>query len=222
MKIKIISLISLMGLIGFIGRAQQAPDFMLTWKANSFAPAGYHGKTLPTQGTLIEMSLELIDGGRLASLSPHQIRWYVNDKLQRSGLGVKIFTFTAAASPGNDQNVRAVIMNYRGRDLEKTIAIPVVNPEAVIEAPYPDLLIQSGANAFKAVPYFFNIANINQLTFRWSANNKTSEGLQENPEILNLNVEGGRIGDVVNIMVVVKNTLNELEFASQSLNVSVK
>lgn len=209
-------------LIFNLGQGQAAPEFMVTWKAQSYVPSTYRGKILPTRGSPINVSFELIDNGKLANLSRNTIRWYLDEKLQTSGAGIKNFVFNASALAGQSQSIKIIVVNYKGAALEKTLTIPVVQPEVVIDAPYPNLKISPGTNNFKALPFFFNVTDLSRLIFSWSVNNKTAEPTSQEPELLKLTIEGGRPGSAINLKAVVRNLLNELEFASQSINLLVK
>lgn len=201
-------------IMGFYSaQAQVKPEFMVNWKTNNYAPANYQGKKLPTRNTKVDLSFELVDGGRLASLASNQVRWFVGNKLQKSGLGLKNFSFVVSPIAGDSESISIVVMNYRGADLRKVMEIPVVNPEVVIISPSP--------TNFHALPYFFNINSINQLDFKWLVNNieAKGEGIVTRPDILNLNFGSGAIGKV-NLNLLVRNLLDPLEAAVKSILVA--
>ena len=197
-------------LVPNLGSAQIAPEFMITWKSNSYVPASYAGKIMPTRNTPINISLELKEDGKLANLSKNEVRWFVNNKLKQSGVGLKNFTFAPELTANQPQIIRIAIINYRGTDLTKTIAIPLANPEVVVTS--------IGANVFKAFSYFFNIDKINDLKWEWSANNIKATGTAQEPDVLTLDIQGGRLGDTVDLkLTVIQDILNSLETASYSI-----
>lgn len=187
-----------------VANSQVAPEFLVSWKTDSYVPPGYIGKALPTRNSRVDIALELIDNGRLVNLSQNEIRWFVNNKLQKSGMGIKNFTMlqpTINVAP----EIRISVINYRGINLDKTITIPLANPDVAI--------ISVEGFTFRALPYFFNIKTANELKYTWSVNDFKTEGEVNNPDILTLDVRGGQIGNTLNLKLLVKNLANPLEQA---------
>ncbi len=207
-------------------RAQISPQFLVSWQTQSYAPGWYTGKIFPTQGSSVEISFELIDSGKIVDLSATKVRWYVNDKLvqnEQNGLGLKYLKTIVPNYAGQEMEIRITIVDYKGQVLNNTIRIPVVKPEVVIDAPYPGNKVSFGSNFFEAIPFFFNIKNLGNLSFEWTFNNKKSEQPAEDPQIFNLNISSQiASGSVGNILVTVKNFLKELEFASKNLQITIK
>ncbi len=230
-KIGFISLISLIGFMSQIGHAQIAaqtiPQFLVSWQADSYAPAWYQGKIFPTKDSQVDVSFELVDNGKPADLSKTAIRWYINDKLvknEKDGLGIKYLKFIAADYPGQKTEIRISIPSYKNfGPLDKIISIPIVKPEAVINAVYPKGEIIAGQSVFEAIPFFFSAKNLNQIFYRWFVDNKEVSDLGENFNILDLNIplEAPK-GTVINIKTTIKNLFKELEFASESIRVSIR
>ncbi len=185
--------------------AQNLPEFMLTWKAGDYAPADYRGKVLPSDGSRIDVAFELIDGGRFASLGATTINWRVNGDPYKTGLGVKIISFAADATKGDQ--VVTVSFTYRGVALEKTVTIPVVKPEVVVTG---------GVPIFRALPYFFNFTSLDQAKFSWTVNGAETEASDKNPDVAALGNLAS--GVTVNLEATVQNLLKPLEIAKGSLN----
>lgn len=189
--------------------AQQAPELMVTWKADNYVPSDYQGKALPSSGTGIEMAVELIDGGKLADLSRYEIRWSVNKKLKQSGVGLKNFSFITDRFQGAP-SVAVTVVNYRGGDLQKNITIPLVSPEAAIDG---------RQGVFEALPYFFNVRRIAELDFQWSANDQeTSGAIVESPNILNLSTANVPSETVIDLSVTVRNIRKPTEISTESFS----
>ena len=159
-------------------RGQQAPIFLVSWKANSYAPADYQGKILLSPTSSAEIAFELIDGGKIANLNNKEVRWFINNKLIASGLGLKTTTYTPSQPGRKDLRVQIQVLNYNGQDLEKIMILPVINPEIVIQP--------IGSNVFAGKPYFFNINSLSDLSFEWSVNGKKTNDLPDNPQFLSL------------------------------------
>lgn len=196
----------------FTGNAQALPEFMLTWKANNYAPASYQGKVLPANGTKVDVAMELIDNGKLANLSGTEVRWFVNRKLSAFGSGLKNFSFTADRFRG-DQVVEVTLVDYKGQGLTKRIVIPVVSPEVAIDG---------GPNIFRALLYFFNVQNLSQIKITWSASGNEASGLVENPDILNLDTTGVPSETEINLQLTVQNLLKPIETATKSVTFLTK
>ncbi|MEK7635899.1 MAG: hypothetical protein AAB405_02295 [Patescibacteria group bacterium] len=234
-QIGFISLISLIGFVGQIGYAQISPQFMVSWQADSTAPAWYSGKIFPTKDSPVEISFELIDsssasltaGGKIVDLSKTTIRWYINDKLVKNesdGLGIKYLKFITADYPGQDTEIRISIPNYKNfGPLDKIIAIPIVKPQTIIIAPYSDRKITAGKSVFEAIPFFFSAKDLSNITYKWFVDNRVVSDIGDNQRILDFNIpQEVPKGTVVNIKATIKNLLKDLEFSSGNLNVEIK
>jgi len=226
-SILIISIFYFLFSIFCVADAQASPQFLVSWRAQNYAPSWYPGKILPANKTPIEISFELIDNGKLADLSKTKVRWYINDNLiknENDGLGIKKIKFNIPDYAGNETEVRIIVVDYLGGEqIDKIIAIPTVSPETVIEAPYLNGEIGVGTSNFRALPFFFNITNLNNLSVEWSANEQKSEGFFDNPWLLNLNIDSKTpLGTEIRLSALVKNPSKELEFASKNINLVIK
>lgn len=197
-------------LLSTLATAQTAPELMVTWKSNNYAPANFQGKILPIDGSKIDMALELIDSGKIANLSGSEIHWLVNGEDLKSGVGLKNISFTADGFRGN-QTIDITVKNYGGGDLEKIVTIPLARPEVVIGG---------GGNMFEALLYFFNVTDVDQIRINWSANGQRATGLVKDPTKINLDLSQLPAGSEVSLKVEAQNTLKPLEIASQSIQVN--
>lgn len=155
----VIGLISLIGLIGPIGAHAATPVLIVTWKARSYVPLSYLGKALPVGGTPLEVAAALFEGGRAVSLASTEVRWYRENTLVARGKGRTNFSFLTPRTGEDMVRLRVNIPNYQGAALDQFIDIPLVQPEAVIDA----------AALPKLTPlfYFFSIVNPSSLTTSW-------------------------------------------------------
>jgi len=204
-----------------------SPQFLVSWQAEGYVPNWYRGKILPTNGTPVAISFELIDNGKIADLSKTKVRWYVNDNLvknEENGLGIKALEINIPDYPGQETEIRISVVDYKGGEtLDRIIKIPVVGPEVVIDSPYPDKKISPGLSIFQATPFFFNVKDLNSLSIEWSANEQKPKEFSVNPWLLNLNIgpETPK-GTEIKLSVLVKNVLKELEFAIKSIQLQIK
>lgn len=204
--------------------AQTAPEFIVSWKAGSFAPSDYLGKIFPTKNTSVEIGFDLIDENKFVNLSNYTIYWFLDGKLIKKGKGLKGIDFKTTQL-NNDHLVRITVVNYKGNDLDKTVVVPVVSPEVVINLPYPNNeAIKAGQTIFRAFVYFFNVSKLTDLSFDWSVDNqKISKGKAVRPDILKLEINANNLpSPALNLSVAVKNISENFEMASNSKNLKIK
>lgn len=192
-------------LVFSLASAQTPPKFLITWRASNYAPSDFAGKILPVPKSAVAVSLELIDGSRIADIASNEIRWFVNNELRHSGRGVKNFSFVLDDFDRDDQLVRVDIINYKNSDLSETITVPIGQPEVSVK--------KIGGDLFTALPYFFNVNRPEQLTYLWRANNQTPFGTPSNPWLLSLDASPLPKGATLNVSVEVTNPIDELERA---------
>ncbi len=207
--------------------AQTSIQFLTSWQAQNYAPSWYRGKIFATRGVPVEINFELIDKGKIVDLSKTIVRWYVNDKLvanEDNGLGLKILKIIVPDYAGRETNIRIAIIDYLGGDtLYKNIAIPIVAPEAVIDAPYADRKIGFGQSVFTATPFFFNVKSLDNLSIDWFTPEQNAGGQSGNSWSLNLNIEPATpSGSIINLSVTVRSVLTDLESAAKNIQLQIK
>lgn len=199
--------------------AQSVPELLVSWKANNSVPPNFVGKVLPINGTRIDLGMDLLENNRLIDLSNYTIRWFVNDQLKQSGRGLRSISFVADAL-GGDDSVRVVVVGYRGSNVSKNITIPIIDPELVIDAPFPGNLIIAGTNQIKALLYFFNISGLDQISFNWTANGAATAENASN--ILELDTRGLPSRTTVGIEAQAQNIRQTLERASAEISLKIR
>lgn len=202
--------------------AQNPPEIIITWQAQNYAPPGFEGKVLPIRGTNVSAAIMLIEGGKIINLSQNEIRWFVNRGLENSGIGLAEINFKLSNIAPDSISLKAEIRDYKGENLEKSIVVPLGKPELVITGYGPAKLIEAGKNTLNTLVYFFNINNLNQLLFGWSANSEKTKGESNEPDKLELDVSGAPSGATVDLNVTARNKLNELEFAEDKIELEIK
>lgn len=231
-KIKITLLFSIFfilfsAFLVFFSNAQAAsvPQFLVSWQASSYVPDWYRGKVFPSAGSKVSVGFDLVNNGKIVDLSKTAIRWYVNDNLivnENNGLGIKNFTFiNNDVYGGNEIDIRITLPNYNGGILDKTVAIPVKQPEVVVDAPYFGNKVSQGKNTLYAWPFFFNIKNIADLIYNWSVNGRGAT--DANSPFLNLNVDLSTApGSILNLNAGIENSTNQIESANKTIQLEVK
>jgi hypothetical protein len=166
-----------------IARVQAAgPQFLITWKTTgSYIPAAYPGKALPTYGSQVRASLMLVSGGKVVNVSGQIIYWYLNGTLLGGGVGAQTISFPPLGNPPNAMTLEADLPNYNGSYLIQTINVPMVEPLAVINSPYPQGQFSQNPVTVTALPYFFTSPSPDTLSYSWSVNNQIGSN-SENPE----------------------------------------
>ncbi len=194
------------------------PEFLITWRAQSYVPPYYTGKALPSAGSSLVAALELVENGRLIDLSQETITWQLDRELIGNGIGLQTVTFQAKDLGGGAHNLRARINNFRDQSIIvlKTIEIPVADPEAVIENRFPGATFGGSRVRVTGYPYFFNIQNPTELSYSWNVNGQKPATL-ENPSVLDVNIDGTSGQQSLEVKLTIKNPQNILESASRLL-----
>ena len=207
----------------FQASAQTSAEFLVSWQAKNYTPSEFKGKALPSRGSQVNASFELIQDGKLVNLSKTEVRWFLNKKLEKSGLGLKTISFFIPRAATGGQFLKISLPAYKGAKLEQSVFIPLAEPEIVIDAPYPDGRITAGNNIFTLLPYFFNnIITPQQLSVRWEANNLPAVAESESPHVLNLDASLGKSGEQIRLTVAAVNSLDDLEFANTTLKLEIQ
>lgn len=187
--------------------AASSPTFLISWKTTgSYIPSFYIGKALPTYGSQITASLELVSPqGKILNLSGQTIYWYVNDTLVGGGPGVQSVTFPPVGDAPNTMNLRVTLPNYNGSYLIHAVNVPMVMPEAVIYAPYPNGQFVQNPVGVQALPYFFNVTDPSGLSYSWSVNGQSGQNT-ENPEVADISIpQGTQSGTSIAASLTVEN-----------------
>lgn len=198
--------------------AQAAEPFIfLTWRADSSAPADFRGKILPTAYTRISAGVEVISNGKIADLSRATVSWYLDNNLLASGSGLRQITFNAPEIGNTVRDLRVEILGVGDGFLIKTVEIPVVQPEVIIEAPLPERTFSGSQVTLVAKPYFFNF--ISGVVFDWKINGQEPES-RDNSGILQVNLkpntpQGFKIG----VEVTAYNPANALDSATKKISI---
>lgn len=209
-------------------------DLKLIWSADTYTPFEYEGRALPTRGSKVTIiAMVDVSGGDPESLT---YSWFLDDVFQedKSGYGRETFDFRIRRFGGQNQTVFLKLFNdSRSFYTEKTITIPIADPEVVI---YPSRSSDQGnrtsaikagrTSSFVAKPYFFSIEKLTDLTFEWHfANNArlTATSSTYGANILDLVVNQKSDSEISeqNLLIDVKNNLNSFQDASKMIKVQI-
>ena len=208
--------------------------FNLIWSADTYTPLGYEGRNLPTIGSEVKVDAIInTSGGSAKSL---KYSWFLEDIFQQnqSGYGKDSFSFYVQQTPGQYQTVKVQAFNDdRSVFQEKTIQIPVTNPELIIypsdeNSHFSDQSSGKSLNIFTkkisliAKPYFFSIKKLTDLIFEWDLTGQEPIiSSNYDASILNLTTNNAS-GTSNNLYIRVTNPEEERQNISQSINLNIQ
>jgi len=182
--------------------SNKVSDVIIDWQANTYTPFWYQGRKLPIAGSEIKISITPLD---LKKSLKYIYRWSINDKLFKDWSAEKEIVFkmenidiSINISIGEREDIKTFIGDKVGERVTILKRLPydllLVEPELILYSEnnnfltYPKRLETSTGKTikFSAVPFFFNLNNINQLNFNWSVFNKKISGEDLNPDKLSL------------------------------------
>ncbi len=152
-------------------------DVSLAWSTDTYVPADYEGKALPTRGSLISV----VALPEIPNYSREDLiyTWYVNGESRLRGVsGAYEFSFRVAESV-DYEFVMVEVRNLSGSiSLKEAVSIPVVRPSVEIyytknldTKPRNSILVslKRGDSMFLiAKPYNFRVEKLADLSFIWS------------------------------------------------------
>lgn len=187
------------------------PMLILTWQAHSFVPTNYQAKILPPRDSTVDVYLEFIDGGRIASLDKNLIRWQVNGNFLAAGINLKHVSFQLDRYLTRSYLVTATIKEYSGRDYEKSVLIKRVEPLVVLSNSAWQPVPAGQQTEFTAEPFFFSARNASDFLFDWIVN---GTAIEKHLNRLPLTVPTANAPQTLAVSVTASNRANEIETAS--------
>ncbi|MCS6789158.1 MAG: hypothetical protein NZ484_01140 [Patescibacteria group bacterium] len=215
LKIVFIIIFIFFGYNFILAQNNKADNIIISWQTSNFVPNFFRGKILPSPGSMINVSLELVQNNKLVDLSNTKIYWYVNNELISNIKGNKKINFLAPNDTKVDIRVELPELN-----ILKTIEIPITKPKIVINAPFPKKQVYSNNFDLVAYPYFFNIPNnfeTNEYLFpEWQINRSPATPYSYDPFKINIQVIGENSTSII-IESKVSNLINNSEVATSKL-----
>ncbi|MBI5786959.1 MAG: hypothetical protein HY446_00185 [Candidatus Niyogibacteria bacterium] len=212
----------------------------LLWQADTYAPAWYKGKKLPSPRSNITVSAfpQLTSAGKKISSRSLIFRWSLDDsfKESQSGAGKDIFRFTAGPAAGIAHDVELEVSSVDGEiKARKKIAIGVVSPQIIayeedaLSGPKTGLGLKDSGESFilageektfRAVPFFFSLSRgSGNFEYLWRLDGKPV-GSGGEPNTLRLKSSSDARG-AFSIEILVKNLNNILQEINQNFGVNV-
>jgi hypothetical protein len=201
------------------GAQSATPQMVVTWQAyGSYVPPKYGDKALPNQESKLTASLELLSNGKLVNLSGQTIYWYLNNTLIGGGVGKQYIIFSPFGTAPAFLTLKVELPSYNGNLLLHEVQIPLVSPEAVIEAPHPTGQFSGNPIILQGTPYFFYTSDAGTLSYIWSVNSQTSASA-ENPQTLQINLDSATpSGSSLSVSLAITNP-NDSMSSGDSTNV---
>ena len=171
----------------------------ILWEAQTYIPQHFMGRALPVDSSTIK-AVALPHLGDAKKTENLIYNWYKGGRLltKLSGRG-RSTIITASPSLYDDYNLSIEITDSHGIVLSKNgVKITTVEPEILFYTSSPLLGINftkaittnnaqqlNNESAFVALPYYFSIANPQELTYKWRVSNARSlRGTQSNDIII--------------------------------------
>lgn len=193
------------------------PRFILSWKASSYVPGTYAGKPLPISGSQLTFGADLFINNRLQDADQAFFSWYLDENLQQTGYGVQIFSFPVSQLNGSYHLIRLEV-SYLGRGYNENAYVSVVGPQLVVTKDgAPRGIIEPGMNVFRAIPYFFNIKWLDNLSFNWVVNGQ-SVPYDNDGKPNELKLEMPQSFGAVSVIAAVSSKLNALETVRKTIS----
>lgn len=157
----------------------------LTWNTDTFVPADYEGKPLPSVGSRITVTAF----PDIRKETPENLlyTWYVNAESQvRNTLAEQEFSFTASKNVSFISVMVEVSNLSQSIMVSKAIVIPLMKP-SVIFTPSQEITFIPGGKADIVVnPFYFHAASMNDLSYEWFFGGKNIIGVPPDPNELTL------------------------------------
>lgn len=237
--LKILFLISLAGLVIFMPtQSPQAQDisgdFILTWSADSYVPAAYQGKALPTR--LSKVRVVALPTKKLA-YDPEKLyyRWLLDNEIagKSGGQGKSAFNFLVTHWGGNAHEIESQILDENENMLARNfISIPVVEAQTLLLQPASDYAAQDKITAgtgqqlnLFASPLFFHIKNLAELNFEWNFDGQTLTSTdQKDLNRFTLKIPAGTLTESLlrQLKLYVAHKLDEFQQTINDLTIEIK
>jgi len=163
----------------------QSFNVALVWKTDTFVPPEYGGKALPTAGSRVTVSAL----PEIRNENPDDLlySWYLDGESQvRSVGGEQDFTFVVAQTSGSVPVMVDVATPTGSLRIRKAITIPVVKPSVVLQPADAVSVARGAKTTVEALPYYFHIVTLNQLSYDWVFVGSSVRGVPPDPNVLSL------------------------------------
>lgn len=190
---------------------------MVSWRSNALSPEGYEGRVGAPIGGSVLLLAEALVNGRPTDLRGYEVRWYVNDELYQSGMGLFSTTYRVPSYSQPSIDVRVEIVNAPFSANEASMTVPFSDPIVVIEAPGGPF-VYPGDTFFYATPYSFNVGSANDILYTWTVNGEVPDASGD-PRELSIGVDGTPT-QRIRLGITAESSQSETEFAEATLDLN--
>lgn len=226
-------LLIIFGLFLALSVQGQTPEITLTWSTDTYVPLDYPGKALPTRSSSIEVVAN-ID----SKTNPQNLiyNWFINGHIQdnKSGKGKQILKFNIGERLSQNYEIKVVVSDERG-------SFNIVSPYLIIKPKEPEIILESETQLiessrptkkylissnqkieFTARPYFFNIDNVDDLTYNWDfGGERAVQTDNNNPNIFTLEISQLVESITRNLTVRAENKASFFQKAQSSAEINI-
>ncbi|MFC1700944.1 hypothetical protein ACFLZ0_02305 [Patescibacteria group bacterium] len=210
----------------------------LTWSTNTYIPAEYSGKALPTFGSKIEVVAIINDPNINQQKALYSWSFFRNNYLQEriTEKGKQTFNFDIGNSIYNIYSIELEIQDEQSNIIgqSQSISIKPIKPQIILQSKltafdysninlkkyhaFPNQTIE-----FKATPYFFGTQNIDELNYDWRfGQEKATQSINsENPNIFKLKISESINTISKDIQLFVENKNNSMQKTSAKANLLI-
>ncbi len=209
----------------------------LRWSADTYVPFGYQGRALPTKESWVIVEADL----KISGENPKNLKysWFLDDVFQelKSGYGRDGFKFGVRRFNGASHTALLKVFNEsRSFLVEKSITIPIVNPDLVIyrkenaqiNLPYTASakifdIVSNEESSFLALPYFFNIKSLEDLEFNWILGDKSVKESSLIANIFGLKITNKEVGGMLeeNLKVITTNKIYTDQKVQKTIKINI-
>lgn len=213
--------------------ASQNVDFFVDWSAQTYAPAEYGGKALPTYGSKITLSATPLS---YVNENNYIYNWIIDAEDTPNDNGEPIASFISNKTSGGEHSVYLAITDRKTDKVIKEIGImvPIFAPKTIIYkqtsagAILPlnnDNIFSSGSEvSLVALPFFFNRTISGQiLDYQWKINNQKIGGAVAEPNKLSIafpkNISAGT---EYQLSLFIENPMDAFQFAEKNYRLTIR
>lgn len=163
----------------------QSFNVALAWYADTFVPAAYDAKALPSVGSRVTVSAL----PEIKNENPDDLlyTWYLDAESQvRNISGEQDFTFVVTKNVSSVSVMVDVSNQSQSIQIRKAIVIPVVRPSVVLSPSTPVSVARTAKTTIQALPFYFHIGTLNQLSYAWTFLGTLVYGVPPDPNVLSL------------------------------------
>lgn len=208
-------------------------DFYIDWSAQTYAPAEYSGKTLPTYGSKITLSATPLS---YINENNYIYNWIIDAEDTPNDNGEPVASFISNKTSGGEHSIYLSITDKKAEKVIKEIGlvIPIFEPKTIIynQTAAGAVLPLNNNNVFNsgsevsliALPFFFNkTASGKILDYQWKINNQKIGGVADEPNKLSIafpkNISAGT---QYQLNLFIENPFDAFQFAEKNYKLTIR